>query len=65
MERLPANQVWAEHLNGSKRVQGYFFQEVTPSPDHLGLSVIALEFDPHHQAGEDNLRLESRKTGGS
>lgn len=63
MERLPANQVWAEHLHGPKCMQGYFFQEVTPSPDHLGVSVLALECDPHHQAGEGNLRIESSMTG--
>jgi len=52
MERLPASQVWAEHLNGSKCMPGYFFQEVTPSPDHLAVSVMVLDCDPHHKAGE-------------
>lgn len=63
MERLPANQVWAVPLNGSKYMQRYLFQEVTPNPDHLGVSVIVLERDPHQQAGEENFRIKSSMIG--
>lgn len=62
MERLPASQVWAEQLNGSEWMLGDFFQDRTPSPDRLGVSFMVLDCDPHHQAGEQNLRIESSAT---
>lgn len=62
MERLPASQVWAEQLNGSEWMLGDFFQDGTPSPDRWGVSFMVLDCDPHQQAGEENLRIESSLT---
>lgn len=62
MERLPASQVWAEQLNGSEWMLGDFFRDGTPSPDRWGVSFMVLDCDPHQQAGEENLRIESSPT---